>query len=61
VKPEELEAMVDKIMEEHELRLDRCETLPLKRRKRSRMEANTSIISQAAKRAIADREWSEIE
>jgi hypothetical protein len=51
--------LVDKVVQEHLLRLDRCETLPLKRRKAVRKEANTSIIAEAAKRVIADREWAE--
>jgi len=52
---DELDALIDKVMIEHELRLDRCETLPLKRRKSVRREANTSIISRAAGRITRAR------
>jgi hypothetical protein len=52
----ELDELVDKVMMDHEMRRDRCESLPLKRRKPVRREANTSIIAYAAKRAIRERE-----
>jgi hypothetical protein len=51
------EKEINKVMLEHELRLDRCETLPLLRRgKAPRRYPKTALISEWAAAAIARRE-----
>lgn len=50
---EELEQLVKEIMEAHEMREDRCETLPLERkRKRKRRRPNTKIITDAVDKIL---------
>jgi hypothetical protein len=51
-----LEVVVDDVMHEHEMRADRCETLPMERRPfKRRPRPKTSIIDEAARRAYAKR------
>lgn len=51
-----LEVVIDDVMHEHEMRADRCETLPMRRRPfKHRPRPKTSIISEAAERAYAKR------
>lgn len=45
-----INAVIDIVMEEHELRLDRPENIPLKRRKFKRKRPNTALIIQFMER-----------
>lgn len=59
VEPD-LHKLLKEVMLEHELRLDRCETIPLQRRPfKHRPRPKTSIISERAKELIAQREQRE--
>lgn len=51
-----LEDIVKNVMLEHELRLDRCEVIPLKRRPHEpRARPNTALIAEAAKAKTSKR------
>lgn len=51
----DLEILVDSVMRVHELRKDRCETLPLIRKRKHRPRPKTAIISEAAKALMKRR------